>query len=184
MNAARCVPLLALLGCSALSGLDDFEVRSRDAGAAGAGGDGGGGVGGAAPACLEGDAQVGMSCYHHDPEPVEWAVASAFCQGVTPGAHLAALSTVAELDAVRAAMPALARTWTWLGGTDFPEDGMWHWTGDEAFVYPPMMPPWAAGEPNGKGNENCLELTPSGVLNDQRCQQPLGYLCEYTRTAP
>ena len=39
--------------------------------------------------------------------------------------------------------------------------------------------PWSGGEPNGFGNEDCLNiLSNDGLMNDMKCSEPLPSVCE------
>lgn len=62
----------------------------------------------------------------------------------------------------------------WTGANDLQVEGEWVWlsTGE-----PVTMDFWAAGEPNGVSNENCMEIV-SGQYNDDRCDKPQRYICE------
>ena len=117
-------------------------------------------------------------CYVRIDSSLSWAAARAACQEL-PGGDLAALSTAEERTFINGAWDP---NYSWLGGTDAAEEGVWTWSNGEAWTdsVTPGTPPWLTGEPNdAHGNEDCLYLTPERVWNDFRCTREIaGSICE------
>ena len=108
------------------------------------------------------------------------------------GAHLAALESAEEDQAVAdAVFSQVTSSNVWLGGSR-DDDLVWSWASGAAFwrggqdgaAEAGAFALWQAGEPNntssqGGGPEACLALTAEGAdWNDRRCDLALPYVCE------
>lgn len=62
----------------------------------------------------------------------------------------------------------------WIGYSDFVKEGNFVWTGSSSSKYTN----WNKYEPNGKTEENCVHILPSGKWNDIRCDKAFSYICE------
>ena len=92
-------------------------------------------------------------------------------------------------DAERAALAAAAAaavdsTW-WLGATDEASEGTWI----NVDATPTTFLPWAMGEPNDAGGEDCLGLLAvsgetadrAAFANDESCSDPFPSICACER---
>lgn len=62
----------------------------------------------------------------------------------------------------------------WIGLTDLDQEGVWVWADGST----PDYLNWNGGEPNNAGNEDCVQLYPSGAWNDIKCATPYAVICE------
>ncbi len=62
----------------------------------------------------------------------------------------------------------------WIGLTDLDQEGVWVWADGST----PDYLNWNGGEPNNAGNEDCVQLYPSGAWNDINCATPYAVICE------
>jgi cysteine-rich repeat protein len=189
--------MLALLGaCYQASGLDDFGVAEEETRPSC-----GDGVVGRDEHCEDGndvpddgcteclydckgpgelvDSATGH-CYRLVGEAHPWREAQLRCDELGASFGLAAPATLAERDLIMPLVVPLNSS-VWLGGGDEVMEGAFQWLNGEPFIYPGGAYPWLPGEPNngaGLGDEDCIELQPNGMLNDQVCPVPLPYICE------
>ena len=112
-------------------------------------------------------------------ESLSWDDAAQACSTflASVGAyHLAALSTLAELSLVSAAM---GNNLLWPGAEDKAQDGQLAWSTapGEAWTYPPSGgAPWSGGEPiNGQA---CVTLA-GNVLKSAPCSLAQRFVCEW-----
>jgi len=103
-------------------------------------------------ACAEGWEANGDHCYLFGDEKKNWTAAEDFCRG--EGGHLATVNTNATKEFVLEGLTRRNFDWTWIGGNDLEEEGVWKWTD----CTPWEATFWAPGEPNNKNNEDCLAL--------------------------
>jgi len=69
-----------------------------------------------------------------------------------------------------------ADNWSWLGGTDKGQEGVWEWVTGEAWSYSA----WRSGEPNNVNNEDYLHMWYTGTWNDWTASAIAGtYIIEY-----
>ena len=128
------------------------------------------------PASCEADSgcawhSLGAQVYLVCPTRRNWNEAAQRC-----GDHGGALATVqsrAESEFLGSLLPSNA----WIGLNDRGQEGRFTWVqGDES-----EFRNWAEGEPNNagfRGGEDCTELYPSGLWNDENCGDRLAYVCE------
>lgn len=122
--------------------------------------------------------------------PLDHAAAELDCE--QRAAHLAALETREESEAVAGAVFAVVTSGNvWLGGSR-NDDLVWSWVNGDVFwrgglegkAEADAFVSWQPGEPNntssqGGGPEACLALTGEGAdWNDRRCDLALPYVCE------
>jgi hypothetical protein len=122
--------------------------------------------------------------------PLNQAAAELDCE--LRGAHLAALESAEENDAVAAAVFAVVSgSNVWLGGSR-DDDFAWSWPNGDVFwrggrggaAYGAALVVWQAGEPNITSSQTgdavaCLALTVERAdWNDRSCELALPYVCE------
>ena len=123
--------------------------------------------------------------------PLDYASAAFDCEH--RGAHLAALETADEDNAVAtAAFSIVSSSNLWLGGSR-SEDLVWRWPNGTVFwrggrdgsAEPGAFALWQAGEPNNMSSTSgepdaCLALTVENAdWNDRSCSLSLPYVCEF-----
>ena len=72
----------------------------------------------------------------------------------------------------------------WVGADDLVTEGQFLWS-DESSL-PIDDPVWVSGEPNGRSNENCVQIytdpnnhvTRRYRLNDARCSGEISFVCQ------
>ncbi|XP_073701197.1 ladderlectin-like [Garra rufa] len=69
------------------------------------------------------------------------------------GANLASVHNKLEKDFLLSLLPP-SSTQCWAGTHDGEKEGEWLWSDGTAYDYTN----WCTGEPNGSGNENCVEI--------------------------
>lgn len=117
--------------------------------------------------------EASMHCYVHIAKPQKaWMGARTACQDW--GGDLFAFEKLSEATAVVAGLPTLTQQ-SWTAGED-AIDGVFTWANGEMW---PVVPPWAAGEPNQVG-PGCVSLNPQVLLHDHSCTElSVGaYVCE------
>ncbi|XP_052680779.1 lectin BRA-3-like [Crassostrea angulata] len=62
----------------------------------------------------------------------------------------------------------------WVGASDLDREGMFQWINNNSLTFTH----WFPGEPNGGGNEDCLQLCNNGQWNDESCSNNENALCE------
>ena len=110
---------------------------------------------------------------------VTWPVAKDNCAKAGPGYHLATIQSAAENAFVASAIAPIGTHSWWIGLTDSENEGTWKWVTGEAVAY---GPPWAPGEPNNSGNEDCaiMDLGSAGAAwIDAGCYETFRYVCEH-----
>lgn len=115
--------------------------------------------------------QFGKKVYHVESNlKVNWFRASNYCRQL--GGHLWNIESREEMDAVQAKVPDV-KYWTSANCLAAFREWISSSTG-----YPMPFLKWHPNEPNGKGDENCVELHKIG-LNDINCEKALNsYICE------
>jgi len=104
-------------------------------------------------ACPEGWEANGDHCYFFGDERKKWTAAEDFCR--KEGGHLATVNTNATKEFVLEGLARRNILWTWIGGNDLVEEGVWKWTD----CTPWEAEFWARGEPNNyNNNQDCLAL--------------------------
>jgi len=105
-------------------------------------------------ACAEGWEANGDHCYLFGDEKKNWTAAEDFCRG--EGGHLATVNTNATKEFVLDGWKAGRNfDWTWIGGSDIEEEGVWKWT--DCTKWEAEF--WAFEQPDNY-NQDCLILVP------------------------
>jgi hypothetical protein len=149
------------------------------------------GVDATAP-CVEGDDRIQDeatgTCYMYFQAVMTWDAAESACAAL--GAHLVYSNSLAENALFSAIAPAtLGLQDIWVGGTDVPTEGTWHWIDGTTYYAggaPIVFAHWRTTEPNNSGgNENCMiiegdnNVAGEGCLWDDRaCTLAYPHLCE------
>ena len=115
----------------------------------------------------------GDHCYYWSSEAKTWEAAEAFCQ--QRNGHLASITSDAINRYVLEGMKSRGLGRTWIGGNDIDEEGTWKWTDGSPFEFTF----WKSGEPNNKGDEDCMELWVGnkGRWNDKKCSAKGNFVC-------
>ncbi|KAK9976687.1 hypothetical protein ABG768_021892 [Culter alburnus] len=121
--------------------------------------------------CPAGWSSFGLRCFKYFSQSVNWITAERNCQGL--GANLASVHNKPENDFLLGLLPSSTRAW--IGAHDGEQEGQWLWSDGTVYDFTN----WCAGEPNGSGNENCVEmnLTSNRCWNDGICSGQMGYIC-------
>jgi len=110
-------------------------------------------------------------CYGLVTIKLDFAQANAVCK--LAGAHLAAVTTSAELALVAPHLDKKAATW--IGGSDSAKEGTFTWTDGEPWSYAP----WVPGAPSMSPTSDCVAIDGAkGGFDDQDCNKKLVALCE------
>ncbi|XP_035695721.1 uncharacterized protein LOC118429347 [Branchiostoma floridae] len=93
------------------------------------------------------------------------------------GGHLADLKTPAIAAAVSRLVDS--RNGYWIGLNDINHEGGWHWS-DGVPLSSCSYKNWYPGEPNNRGNEDCVHLLPNEGLrwNDNSCNARKYFICQ------
>jgi len=129
-------------------------------------------------ACAEGWEANGDHCYLFGDEKKNWTAAEDFCRG--EGGHLATVNTNATKEFVLDGLAKRNLDWTWIGGNDIEEEGVWKWTD----CTPWEAEFWAPKQPDNAGkHEDCLHLilrhhpVVNHKWNDYPCLNEIEFLC-------
>jgi|GEM_PF-3036161 len=106
-------------------------------------------------------------CYVQPDTYADWATAAATCSDAG-----LSLATVDDRGDAERLVEIVGRS-LWIDGTDAVADGTWLRVDGSEQTYLPF----AGAEPNGEGDENCLELGSSGYFNDLRCTSSRPFVC-------
>lgn len=114
-----------------------------------------------APAdCADGQVVAGK-CWKALKLDGTWAAARQACRDW--GGELASIRSIADNQTARKlAEGACGQQPAWIGLSDVVQEGVFVWSDGE----PSLYRLWNGGEPNNAGNEDVVELTPSGGWND------------------
>jgi Lectin C-type domain len=100
-----------------------------------------------------------------------WDDAVEECEDEGEGIHLVTIEDESELALVHA---LVNNTIVWVGASDTAVEGVFMLVTGELATFLP----WAIGEPNNSGNEDCVELLAGTRFNDQGCDTEHAYVCE------
>ena len=104
--------------------------------------------------------------------PASWLDARDACWG--SGYELASIADADEQDAMYALTDPHGIDF-WFGLQDQALEGAFGWDDGTALTYTN----WRIGEPNNSGGlEDCAEMEPTGLWDDQDCVRPEAYVCE------
>ncbi|XP_067248798.1 ladderlectin-like [Chanodichthys erythropterus] len=122
--------------------------------------------------CPAGWSSFGLRCFKYFSQSVNWITAERNCLSL--GANLASVHNKPENEFLLGLLPSSSSR-GWIGAHDGEQEGQWMWTDGTVNDFTN----WCAGEPNGSGNENCVEINLSSnrCWNDLACAGQLGYIC-------
>lgn len=108
------------------------------------------------------------SIYFLNPQSMTGAAAQSFAQ--TLGANLVSVQSQTENDCILSSLNTLGQTGViWIGFSDEITEGSFVWYDQAPITYTN----WAPGEPNQSGNEDCVQIYPTGpnpgMWNDLSC---------------
>lgn len=108
------------------------------------------------------------SIYFLNPQQMTGSQAQAFAQNL--GANLVSIQSQEENDCILSSLSTLNQTGViWIGFSDEVTEGSFVWYDQSPIVYTN----WAPGEPNQSGNEDCVQIYPTGAnpgtWNDLSC---------------
>lgn len=108
------------------------------------------------------------SIYFLNPQQMTGSQAQAFAQNL--GANLVSIQSQDENDCILSSLSTLNQTGViWIGFSDEVTEGSFVWYDQSPIVYTN----WAPGEPNQSGNEDCVQIYPTGAnpgtWNDLSC---------------
>lgn len=108
------------------------------------------------------------SIYFLNPQQMTGSQAQTFAQNL--GANLVSIQSQEENDCIMSSLSNLNQTGViWIGFSDEISEGSFVWYDQSPIVYTN----WAAGEPNQTGNEDCVQIYPTGSnpgsWNDLSC---------------
>jgi len=92
--------------------------------------------------------------------------------------HLATITSAEENNFIysNVFLQLYAANWSWLGGTDVAQEGVWEWVTGEAWSYSA----WRGNEPNNYYNEDYLHMWYTGTWNDWGASSSAAtYIIEY-----
>ncbi|XP_067459975.1 uncharacterized protein [Thunnus thynnus] len=119
-------------------------------------------------------------CYQFFRGPKRASDAEYFCQTLSPGGHLASITSQYIHREVMNLMWRQngAYTRSWIGGLRYLETGRFIWLDGSPWSYAD----WLSGEPNDTANvEDCLEVLSfgNGKFNDFTCWEPQAFICSF-----
>ncbi|ROL46152.1 Ladderlectin [Anabarilius grahami] len=102
--------------------------------------------------CPAGWSSFGLRCFKYFSQSVNWITAERNCQGL--GANLASVHNKPENEFLLGLLPS-SSTRAWIGAHDGEQEGQWMWSDGTVNDFTN----WCAAEPNGSGNENCVDIS-------------------------
>jgi len=130
--------------------------------------------------CPDGWTQVDGSCFQFNTALEDYETATQRCK--SGGAKLFEPQTAAECLAVRQMAENAGLSNFWVGVNDIAEEGSWVYASSGS---PLAFNDWNSGEPNNydhgddAGGEDCAEVYPGGLLNDNTCKATRNSVCTY-----
>lgn len=106
--------------------------------------------------------------------PLAWAEAAMTCMEI--GGRLAVPAT----EGVNALLTPPEGARLWIGVSDLQQEGRFVGLGEDDAGYAN----WGPGEPNDAGGEDCTEVYPSGVWNDNDCALANLFACDRVPAVP
>jgi len=138
-----------------------------------------------APTCPQDWEFYGNDCWYFSfqtlgLDPVQsWTAAESTCQ--MNGGHLAWFASPAEQDWAYKKVETSNNIRWWIGLNDLNAEGTYNWIGDP-ITYDDRRSNWLIGEPNNKGDEDCVQMMVDpplqrGKWNDDSCDRATNYIC-------
>ncbi|XP_016375363.1 galactose-specific lectin nattectin-like [Sinocyclocheilus rhinocerous] len=128
--------------------------------------------------CPTGWEKFGTKCFKFFSDLKPWAAAEKQC--VDLGGNLASIHNQLTHNFLKTFLKKYANKIprTWIGAHDATKDYVWFWSDGSKFEYSD----WHTGEPNGKINENCVEMGYGAEQrwNDAHCNTLLSFICSKT----
>jgi len=128
--------------------------------------------------CTLGWSHFGGKCFQAVLEPLDWVSARQFCQ--IEGGELASIHSAEENEFVKtltsAAFPD-GGAYTWIGGTDSEDEGVWRWSDRTEWIYTDE-----STYIEGSVGENCLRLWVNPYnpnWTDESCFKKFGFVCSF-----
>jgi hypothetical protein len=107
-----------------------------------------------------------------------WDEAKTQCELLVAGAHLATLTTEAEINFIVSSGQKQGDAW--VGATDTAAEGTFAWITGEPWTFAQSGGPWDTDEPNGSGD--CLKVKTTfaitGKFSDGECNNNFPFYCE------
>uniref|UniRef100_A0AAY4ERR3 C-type lectin domain-containing protein n=1 Tax=Denticeps clupeoides TaxID=299321 RepID=A0AAY4ERR3_9TELE len=134
--------------------------------------------------CLPGWWPYGRYCYfvYNGQKGMSWPEARHYCQ--LGSADLVSIHSRAEVEFIRNInYTKYHNIWIGLTRDSHRVNIGWGWTDMTALGFVN----WAPGEPNGifhganLGNEDCVEMYPDGLWNDNNCLEKRGFACRHRK---
>jgi len=123
-------------------------------------------------------------CYKVLTEGMPWSVASRHCASLSPGGHLAFVTSEHQQETIGSLIADHpGRVW-WIGGEQVGKRWLWksHATdGTVSGSWPMKYKNWAPGEPNNRGRERCMTMMDwfwwDGRWNNDNCANEHSFVC-------
>ncbi|XP_070849860.1 type-2 ice-structuring protein-like [Chaetodon trifascialis] len=125
--------------------------------------------------CPRGWTALNGRCFIYVPTPMTWAEAEKHCLGL--GGNLASVHSFQEHHVIQSMILIQTHSYpfTWLGGYDATQEGVWFWSDGTRF----KINYWAPGEPNNHDNAHCLLMNfgDQKKFDDQPCSLRRSFVC-------
>ncbi|XP_044198420.1 ladderlectin-like, partial [Thunnus albacares] len=109
------------------------------------------------------------------PRTLTWTQAERNCKSM--GANLASIHGIWEHNLIKGMISDRAQSSpeTWIGGSDSQGEGVWLWSDGTTFDFSY----WCRGEPNGRGNQDCIQMNYGGnnCWDDLQCNAYRSSVC-------
>ncbi|XP_066517825.1 CD209 antigen-like protein E [Hoplias malabaricus] len=113
----------------------------------------------------------GSSFYFISCSSKSWSESRDFCRN--RGADMVIINSEEEQDFIAENLCNAKNAW--IGLTDRDTEGKWEWVDGSILI----SGNWKKGEPNNKGNEDCVEFFPqTKKWNDEDCSDEKRWICE------
>ncbi|CAL4124926.1 unnamed protein product, partial [Meganyctiphanes norvegica] len=121
-----------------------------------------------------GGVTIGSQCLMFSQEARTWYEAKTACGYQN--------QTLASLDDPKAVLDYVVENYGndlfFVGGSDAANEGTWEWLNGEPIPSNPTKFPWAVGQPDNWGGQNCLVVNFPGGYDDEACDEKRRYICE------
>ncbi|KAE8589726.1 hypothetical protein XENTR_v10017709 [Xenopus tropicalis] len=120
--------------------------------------------------CPPGWKVYGASCYFLHLDSQNWEISLKRCQ--MQGGHLAVITSLEEQNFLK----SMVKNVSWIGLSDRKKEGDWRWADGTPYNSAPKF--WQPNQPDNRGNEDCVTLSPGWLWNDDKCRKPYNSVCE------